>query len=84
LHPPLTNVSTHVQLLLLKKRSHHTCLFIGIRERARTKERRREKEREGLPPAALLPYAAAAQCSNLRWELSGCDPPPCVVFFLYL
>jgi len=54
------------------------------RERARTKERRREKEREGLPPAALLPYAAAAQCSNLRWELSGCDPPPCVVFFLYL
>jgi len=23
-----------------------------------TKERRREKEREGLPPAALLPYEA--------------------------
>ena len=52
--------------------------------RRATKERRREKEREGLPPAALLPYAAAALCSNERWELSGCDHPPCVVFFLYL
>jgi hypothetical protein len=30
-----------------------------MRERAKTKERRREKEREGLPPAALLlPYVA--------------------------
>jgi hypothetical protein len=29
-----------------------------MRERARTKERRREKEREGLPLAALLPYVA--------------------------
>jgi len=49
-----------------------------------TKERRREKEREGLPPATLLLYVAAALCSNERWELSGRDPPPCVVFFLYL
>jgi len=55
-----------------------------MRERARTKERRREKKKEGLPPAALLLYAAAALCSNERWELSGCDPPPYVVFFLYL
>jgi len=31
-----------------------------VRERARTKERRRGKERR----AALLPYAAAALCSN--------------------
>ena len=29
-----------------------------------TKERRRVKEREGLPPAALLLYAIAALCSN--------------------
>jgi len=49
-----------------------------------TKERIREKEREGLPPAALLPYAAAGLCSHERWELSGCDPSPCVVLFLYL
>jgi len=55
-----------------------------MKERARTKERRREKEREGLPPAALLLYAVAALCSNERWELIGCDPPPCVVFFFYL
>jgi len=48
-----------------------------------TKERRRERERR-VQPAALLPYAAAAQCGNVRWELSECDPPPCVVFFLYL
>ena len=47
-------------------------------------EKKREKEREGLPLAALLPYAAAAPCSNERWELSECDPSPCVVFFLYL
>jgi len=33
-----------------------------------TKERRREKEREGLPPAALLLYAAAALCSSGRLE----------------
>jgi hypothetical protein len=42
-----------------------------------TKERRKEKERKAATsnPAAL--------CSNERWELSGCDPPLCVVFFLY-
>jgi len=48
------------------------------------KKREKERKKEGLQPAALLPYAAAAQYSNVRWELSGCDPPPCVVFFLHL
>jgi hypothetical protein len=51
---------------------------------SKNKREKKRKKREGLPPAALLLYAAAALCSNERWELSGCDPSPCVVFFLYL
>jgi hypothetical protein len=48
------------------------------------KKREKKRKKEGLQPTALLLFAAAAQYSNVRWELSGYDPSPCVVFFLYL
>jgi len=53
-------------------------------ERESKNKREKKRERKRRAATALLPYAAAALCSNERWELSGCDPPPCVVFFLYL
>jgi hypothetical protein len=57
-----------VQLLLLKKRSHHTCLFIGIRERAKG-EREREcvqesEEKESCNGSSLAAIAAAASAAR--------------------
>jgi hypothetical protein len=47
-------------------------------------KREEERKKEGLQPAALLPYATAALRSNERWKLSGCDPPPCYILSLSL
>ena len=44
-------------------------------------KRRERGEKELLPwAAALLPYAV--ECVN--WELSECDPPPCIIVILSL
>ena len=55
-----------MQLLLLKKRSHHTCLFIGIRERAKGEREREcvqesgEKERAAMAAAVRAPKRAGS------------------------
>ena len=91
LHQPLTNGATHVQPLIeellpslraakVKSKMREEKTWVQNERRANVSAIERKRERG----VAAMGSSPCCHCSNERWELSGCDPPPCIYCILSL